>query len=106
MSLINSFQFSDLKVLAFLAVKEIILSHVISYDGVSLKVQVIVHIWQQWLTRVVCKTILQLLTPEALVYHRMKIPSSYVTQYLLLQHHFSLKDAIAQQLQLLQEDSR
>lgn len=106
LSFISSFQLSDLKVLVVSAVKEIFVSHTTSYDGVNLKVQVVVHILQQWLTRVVCKTILHLLTPEALVYHRMKIPSSYVTQYLLLQHHFSLKDAISQQLELLQEDSR
>lgn len=106
LSFINSFQLSDLKVLVVSAVKEIFISCTTSYDGVSLKVQVVVHILQQWLTRVVCKNILHLLTPEALVYHRMKIPSSYVTQYLLLQHHFSIKDAISQQLELLQEDSR
>ena len=40
------------------------------------------------------KRIMQLMTPEALIEHRKKIPSSYLENYLTHQAHFSLNRLI------------
>lgn len=54
----------------------------------------VVALLQQWLVRHLCKRLMQLMTPEALVVHRGKIPSSYLANYLAFHAHFSLKDLV------------
>lgn len=46
---------------------------------------------QQWLVRHLCKRLMQLMTSEALILHRNKIPFSYMKNYLNFQTHFSLE---------------
>ena len=48
----------------------------------------------QWLIRYLCKKLMQIMTPEALTIHRMKIASTYIENYLQHQCHFSLKKLI------------
>ena len=52
----------------------------------------------QWLVRYLCKEVMQLMTPEALVLHERQIPASYIHNYLIYQKHFSLIDLIQQQI--------
>ena len=52
----------------------------------------------QMLVRHVCKGLMQLMTPEALILHEHQIPASYIRNYLTFQKHFSLKDLVEQQL--------
>ena len=47
---------------------------------------------EQWLVRYLCKRLTQLMTPEALILRRRKIPSSYLASYLTFHTHFSLKE--------------
>ena len=74
--------------------------------NLSLGAAAIICVLQQWLIRYLCKTLMQLLTPEALIYHRKKIPSSYVESYLNHQHHFSLLDLIKQHCKLQNQYDR
>ena len=60
--------------------------------------QLIRSLLVQWLVRYLCKEVMQLMTPEALVLHERQIPASYIHHYLTYQKHFSLKDLIQQQL--------
>ena len=60
--------------------------------------QLIWSLLVQWLVRYLCKEVMQLMTPEALVLHERQIPASYIRNYLTYQKHFSLKDLIQQQL--------
>lgn len=55
----------------------------------------VVSLLQQWLVRYFCKKLMQLMTPEAVVLHRNKIPSSYLVNYFIYQKHFSLKELIS-----------
>ena len=50
----------------------------------------VIAILQQWLVRYLCKRLMQLMTPEALILQRNKIPSSYFKNYLNFHTHFSL----------------
>jgi len=68
---------------------------------VSLGASVVICILQQWFIRYLCRSVMKLMTPEALIYHRMKIPSSYLEDYLIHQHHFNLKDLISSHIKLL-----
>ena len=65
-----------------------------TYYVVNAEVCLIVTVIQQWLIRHLCKQIIQLLTPEALVVHRNKIPSSYLKHYIAFQSHFNLQSLI------------
>ena len=60
--------------------------------------QLIWSLLVQWLVRYLCKEVMQLMTPEALVLHERQIPALYIRNYLTYQKHFSLKDLIQQQL--------
>ena len=55
----------------------------------------------QWLVRHLCKHLMQLMTPEALTVHRMKMDSSYLVNYLKHHSHFSLKVLIRNHLDAL-----
>ena len=69
----------------------------------SSDVCMVIAVLQQWLVRYLCKKLMQLMTPEALILHRNKIPSSYLTHYLKHQSHFSLKQLISNQYNTLQK---
>ena len=69
-------------------------------EDLSIHSRMVVVVLQQWLVRMSCKRILQLMTPEALVQHRRKMPSSYIMHYLNKQHHFNLKALVVQQYEL------
>ena len=45
----------------------------------------------QWFVHHLCKSLMQLMTPEALALLHKRIPDAYVRSYLVLQEHFSLK---------------
>ena len=57
----------------------------------------------QWLVSYLCKRLLQLLTPEALIVHLNQIPKYYIQSYLQLQEHFSLKNLVEKQHKKLKE---
>ena len=48
----------------------------------------------QWLVTYLCKKLIQLMTPEALLNNHKKIPSHYISAYLNHQNHFSLKEVV------------
>ena len=54
----------------------------------------VIALVQQWLIRHLCKRLMQLMTPEALIIQRNKIPSSYLMNYLNFQSHFSLRSLV------------
>ena len=54
----------------------------------------VVLLLQQWLVRHLTKRMMQLMTSEAFIEHRSKIPSSYLENYLAYQAHFSLTHLI------------
>ena len=66
----------------------------------------VVSVLQQWLVRHLCKTLMQLMTPEAICLHRRKIPASLIDNYLSHQQHFSLKKLLDHHLSALQACSR
>ena len=70
-------------------------------SDVSLGASIVICVLQQWFIRFLCRSVMKLMTPEALIYHRMKIPSSYLEDYLIHQHHFNLKDLISSHIRLL-----
>ncbi len=64
----------------------------------------VIAVLQQWLVRYLCRRLMQVMTPEALAIHQLRIPNSYCVNYLMHQYHFSLKDLISSQFQLLQTE--
>ena len=54
----------------------------------------VIAILQQWLVRHLCKRLMQLMTPEALILYRNKIPSSYIKHHLRFFTPFSLLNLI------------
>ena len=69
--------------------------------GLSLEGCMMVALGVQWLVRHLCKRLMQLMTPEALTVHRMKMNSSYLVNYLRHHSHFSLKVLISDRLAAL-----
>jgi len=64
----------------------------------------VISLMVQWLVCYLCKQLMQLLTPEALVVHLYRIPKYYTHQYLQHQDHFSLKNLVTKQFQKLEEN--
>ena len=60
----------------------------------SAECNLVISLLQQWLVRHLCKRLMQLMTPEALILHRNKIPYTYLQNYLAFQTHFSLSDLV------------
>ena len=54
----------------------------------------VIALLQQWLVRHLCKRLMQLMTSEALILHRNKIPFSYLKNYLNFHTHFSLQNLV------------
>ena len=71
---------------------------------ISLDASIVVCVFQQWVIRYFCKTLMQLMTPEALIHHRKMIPSSYLENYLKYQNHFSLRDVITKSCHMLDQE--
>ena len=62
--------------------------------NMSANTELVAGILQQWLINYLCKRLLQLMTPEALVTNHKKLPNHYINHYLNQQSHFCLKDAV------------
>ena len=71
-------------------------------EGLSTEGGMVVSLLQQWLIRHLCKSLMELMTTEALTLHRKKIPASYIDNYLTYQQHFSLKEFISHHYQAAQ----
>lgn len=63
-------------------------------ENLSAEGCMVISLLQQWLVQYFCKKLMQLMTPEALILHRNKIPYTYLENYLANQAHFSLKDLV------------
>ncbi len=72
----------------------------------SVQESIIISVLQQWLIYFLCKALMQLMTPEALVHHRKKIPSSYLENYLTHQKHFSLRGLTDYYCELLEQQEK
>ena len=64
----------------------------------------VIQVFCQWLTRHLCKKVLQLTTSEAVCIHQKKFPISYVQSYLNDQHHFCLKSLIESHYDMLNSE--
>lgn len=64
--------------------------------------KLIIFVMTQWLIAYMCKRLMQLMTPEALVTNYKKIPNFYVKIYLKFQSHFSLTNLIKKYYSSLQ----
>ncbi len=62
----------------------------------------VISILQQLLVRLFVKRVMQLMTTEAVILNRNKIPYTYLANYLHCQSHFSLKDTITNSINTLQ----
>ena len=69
--------------------------------GLSPEGCMMVALGVQWLVRHLCKRLMQLMTPEALIVHRKKMDPSYLVNYLKHHSHFSLKVLIRDRLATL-----
>lgn len=58
----------------------------------------VISVIMQWLVMYLCKRLMQLVTPEALVIHNQEIPRYYSQFYMKFQEHFDFKGMIKQQL--------
>ncbi len=73
---------------------------------VSVEACLVIAVLEQWLVRYLTKRLMQLMTSEALVLHRRKIPSSYLRDYLMYGTHFSLKQLVVSRLDALEHSGR
>ena len=64
----------------------------------------VVSLLQQLLVRLLTKKLMNLMTAEAVILHRNKIPHSYLRNYLNCQVHFSLKEVITKYHTALLQD--
>jgi hypothetical protein len=55
------------------------------------EVYVVITVAVQWLTKHLCKRLLQVLAPEGLAVYHKSIPASLSKYYMDYQEHFSLK---------------
>ena len=63
-------------------------------------ISVLVH----WLVIYLCKRLMQLMTPEALMYYNKEIPHTYQRHYLKYQQHFSIQELVDMQLAKLERN--
>ena len=64
----------------------------------------VIAILAQWLVSYICKRLMQLITPEALVKYNQQIPHHYLTHYLKFQQHFSIGELVECQLSKLRRN--
>ncbi len=74
---------------------------VVQYD-ISMEACLAITVLEQWLVRYLTKRLMQLMTSEAVILHRRKVPSSYLENYLTCDTHFSLKQLIVSHLDALE----
>ena len=74
------------------------------YSDVYIESCMIISVLVQWLVRYFCKRLMQLMTPEALVYHNEEIPRSFQKHYLKFQQHFSIEELVEMQLLKLEKN--
>ena len=60
----------------------------------------------QWFIHYLCKSLMQLMTPEALALLHKRIPEPYSWSYLLVQEHFSLKCLLSHYCELQETSGR
>ena len=60
----------------------------------SEKAGLVIFILQHWLIHHLCKQLMQLMTPEAIILYHKEIPHLLIDNYLSHQQHFSLKKLI------------
>ena len=65
----------------------------------------VISVLLQWLVRYLCKRLMQLMTPEALILHSEEIPTPYIQNYLRFQEHFALKDLVKRQFEHLKRNN-
>lgn len=65
---------------------------------------VVISIILQWLVMYLCKRLMQLVTPEALVIHNQEIPRHYSQFYMKYQEHFDFKEMLLLQLKKMKEN--
>ena len=61
----------------------------------------IISLTLQWIVRHLCKALMQVMTPEAVVIFDQKIPSTYIVNYLKHQQHFHLRKLINQHYNIM-----
>lgn len=73
--------------------------------AVSNGAALVLTVLQQWFIRLLLKSLMQLMTPEALALHQLKMPASYRRHFLVHQDHFSLRDLLSKCYRNLQSVS-
>ena len=58
----------------------------------------------QWLVMCLCKRLMQLITPEALVIHNQELPRHYCQAYMKSQEHFDLKTLVFMQQKQMEKN--
>jgi len=102
---------SNLEVLITEAVKTLVTAPAFSPEStqnyhISKGAHAVISIFFQWLTRHLCKCLMQLMTSEALTVYHSNIPLPYILSYLHQQHHFSLRDLIKKHFRMLKHSSK
>ena len=80
----------------------------IAQDGIEFTddTGLIFRLLVQWFIHYLCKSLMQLMTPEALALLHTRIPESYSWSYLLVQEHFSLKCLLSHYCELQETSGR
>ena len=63
-------------------------------QDVSINALLVISAVTQFLVRLLCKRLMQLMTSDALCVHHRSVPTSYIQTYLNHQNHFSLKSLV------------
>ena len=66
----------------------------------------IIRLLVQWFIHYLCKSLMQLMTPEALALLHKRIPDPYSWSYLVVQEHFSLKCLLSHYCELQETSGR
>ena len=64
------------------------------HQDVSVNALLIISAVTQFLVRLLCKRLMQLMTSDSLCVHHRRVPASYIQAYLNYQNHFSLKSLV------------
>lgn len=80
----------------------------IAQDGIEFTddIGLIFRLLVQWFIHYLCKSLMQLMTPEALALLHKRIPEPYSWSYLLVQEHFSLKCLLSHYCELQETSGR
>ena len=80
----------------------------IAQDGIEFTddIGLIFRLLVQWFIHHLCKSLMQLMTPEALALLYKRIPDAYSRSYLVLQEHFSLKCLLSHYCELQETSER